>query len=176
MWIYCISIFIVFHVCGCKLFTSIFCAAAPEFEDAPELTVEGNANISLECSFDSLGDDDLQYQVTWYLNDGVIFEETLTQDVYISILQEDQLTALSYNDTVSRQLWNTFLGCGSRLFQLGKQNRLRSSCSASDSKYLIIVTWLIMVIVIVIMLITVLMIIKIMGTERCSTFILRSTS
>ena len=62
--------------------------------------MEVDTNVTLECAFDLLDDSELQYHVSWYLNNGLVFEETLAQNVSVGVLREDQLTTLSYNDIV----------------------------------------------------------------------------
>ena len=59
-----------------------------------------DTNVTLQCVFDLLADTGLHYRVSWYINDNLILEETLAENVSASVLREDQLTALSYNDTV----------------------------------------------------------------------------
>lgn len=59
-----------------------------------------DTNITLQCVFDLLADAELQYQVSWYINDGLIMEETLAENISVGVLREDQLTTLSYSDSV----------------------------------------------------------------------------
>ena len=59
-----------------------------------------DTNITLQCVFDLLADAELQYQVSWYINDGLIMEETLAENISVGVLHEDQLTTLSYSDSV----------------------------------------------------------------------------